>query len=327
MMGHQIFDERNLTSDIQCRKLPEVKEHRALNVIDYFKFAPLQYKCPDNSYLTLFDVFRFMKYNFDSKQLQGYQELVLASTIRPILILVRMYASFSKIFIHFYDCNKNNTNKNLNEIRNNMSEIGTMIIKQIEYFNNLNLFQKRPKTYLDNLSIDICNVFIENKISCNTVHSIMSSTNAFLKKNKLNNYFGIISDITIKCDNVDQIYNEFVQLVNIKSTYLIELEKYKETIYTVNKTRKINFLYFVAICKDLFNPIPTMINRLCSQNIYTEIYNIEDSESVDDKKTTINTLYHDNVNNTKQTNNQNATDSTKNKNPLPSYMIDYILFI
>ncbi|XP_050545770.1 uncharacterized protein LOC126908008 isoform X3 [Daktulosphaira vitifoliae] len=156
MMGHQIFDERNLTSDIQCRKLPEVKEHRALNVIDYFKFAPLQYKCPDNSYLTLFDVFRFMKYNFDSKQLQGYQELVLASTIRPILILV---------------------------------------------------------------------------------------------------------------------------------------------------------------------------HRLCSQNIYTEIYNIEDSESVDDKKTTINTLYHDNVNNTKQTNNQNATDSTKNKNPLPSYMIDYILFI
>ncbi|XP_050545769.1 uncharacterized protein LOC126908008 isoform X2 [Daktulosphaira vitifoliae] len=68
-------------------------------------------------------------------------------------------------------------------------------------------------------------------------------------------------------------------------------------------------------------------DRLCSQNIYTEIYNIEDSESVDDKKTTINTLYHDNVNNTKQTNNQNATDSTKNKNPLPSYMIDYILFI
>ncbi|XP_050545732.1 uncharacterized protein LOC126907992 isoform X2 [Daktulosphaira vitifoliae] len=164
MMGHQIFDERNLTSDVQCRKLPEVKEHRALNVLDYFKFAPLQYKCPDDSYLTLFDIFRHMKYNFDSKQLQGYQELVLASTIRPILILVRMYVVFLKKIIIFSKHFTNNTNRNnLNEIYNNMSIIGSIIIKQIEDFNNLSLFKIQPKTYLDNLCNDIRNILNEER--------------------------------------------------------------------------------------------------------------------------------------------------------------------
>ncbi|XP_050545613.1 uncharacterized protein LOC126907938 isoform X2 [Daktulosphaira vitifoliae] len=316
MMGQQKFDERNLMSGVQYRKLPEVKDHRAVNVMDYFKFAPLQYQCPDGSFLTLFDVFRYMKYNFDSKQLQGFQELVLASTIRPVLLLVRMYALFLRKFNLFFKSNKNKTNrKNLNEIRDNMSNIGAIIITQIEDFNNLNLFKIIPKTYLDNLCRAMRNIFKRKHSQPYVVmvDNIMKYTKDFFDKNKLNKYIGIIVDINITDDNVDKFYNEFAQLVNVKSTYLTELEKYKASFNTVNKTRNINDFFFKQISNELFKSKSDILNRLCSQNIYTEIYNMESSESIDDKKTNINYL--------------NAEDSSKLYFPLPKYMGDYILFI
>ncbi|XP_050544494.1 uncharacterized protein LOC126907337 isoform X2 [Daktulosphaira vitifoliae] len=290
MMGHQIFDERNLMSGVQYRKLPEVKEHRALNVIDYFKFAPLQYKCPDDSYLTLFDVFRYMKYNFDSIQLQGYQELVLASTIRPIILLAH-------------------------EIRNNMSIIGSIIIKQLEDLNNLSLFQIQTKTYLDNLCNYIRNILkIEHSQSyVEMVDNIMKQTRSFFNKNDLNKYFGIIVDIKMTGDNVSILYNEFAQLVDVKSTYLIELEKYQESLNTVNKTRYINEFFFKNISKELFKFKPNLLKRLCSQNIYMEVYNMENPESIDDKNTCKDKLI--------------ANISSKLNISLPMYMIDYILYI
>ncbi|XP_050545611.1 uncharacterized protein LOC126907938 isoform X1 [Daktulosphaira vitifoliae] len=328
MMGHQKFDERNLMSGVQYRKLPEVKDYRAVNVMDYFKFAPLQYQCPDGSFLTLFDVFRYMKYNFDTKQLQGYQELVLMSTIRPILLLVRMYAIFLKKFCQYYISNYTFKNTS-DEIYIKMLEIGIVVVEQIEYLNNLNLFHIKQQMYLDKLCLYIRNI-IEKKVTSSfkyMVKNIMSYTRGFFNRNKLNNYFGVIADYTITHDNVKQTYNEFVQLINIKSTYLIELESYKESLNKVNQTRNILPIYFNKYSEELFNPESAMINRLCSQHLYTEIYNMEGSESVNYEKTSINRINQDNVNKKIQTNNQNAEDSSKLNIPLPKYMIDYILFI
>ncbi|XP_050526827.1 uncharacterized protein LOC126897338 [Daktulosphaira vitifoliae] len=331
MMGLQKFDERNLMSGVQYRKLPDVKDCRAVNVIDYFKFAPLTYKCPDDSYLTLFDVFRYMKYNFDSKQLQRYQELVLASAIRPILLVVRMYISFLKRINDFCNSkwyNKNKNKNNLDEIRNKMAEIGPIIINQIKYFKNTNLLQSQPIIYLDRLCNDIRKI-VDGDVSQSghTFNTIMSHTKTFFSNNKLNTYDGKITEYKIKHINtIVNLYNEFSQLVSGMSTYLIELDKYKESLNTVNETRNIYSLYFKDNSNDIFKPQSDFINRLCSQNIYNEIYNMDTTEFINDEKTSINTVNPDYVNDEKQTDNQNIEDSSELNIPLPKYMVDYILF-
>ncbi|XP_050545514.1 uncharacterized protein LOC126907900 isoform X2 [Daktulosphaira vitifoliae] len=330
MMGQQKFDERNLMSGVQYRKLPDVKDCRAVNVIHYFKFAPLTYKCPDDSYLTLFDVFRYMKYNFDSKHLQGYQQLVLASIIRPILLLVRMYISFIKRINDF--CKSvwyNNIKNNVDEIRNKMAEIGPIIINQIKYFKNTNLLQSQSINFLDKLCNNIRKICygdisnIDYFLKC-----IMFSTKTFFQNNKLNTYDGLINEYEITNYNtIVQLYKEFSQLVDVMSIYIIELDKYKESLIAVNKTRNIYSIYFNKMSSIIFKPKSAMINRLCSQNIYTEIYNMENAESNDDVENNINMVNHDNDNDEKQTDNQNIDETSKLKVPLPKYMIDYILFI
>ncbi|XP_050526823.1 uncharacterized protein LOC126897335 [Daktulosphaira vitifoliae] len=330
MMGQQKFGERNLLSSAQYRKIPEVKDCHVVNVIDYFKFSPLTYKCPDDSYVTLFDVFRYMKYNFNTKQLQGYQELVLASTIRPILLVVRMYISFLKTFDDFcksswYDKSKNN----LDQIRISLTEIGTAIIKQIEYFNKQFIIQKLPKTYLNNICNDIRNIVGKDiSQSYRTLNCIKLSTKNFFSNNKLNSYCGIRMDYkTTHFNNIVQLYNMFSQRVSEMSTYLIELDKYKESLHVVNKTRNISSFYFSRSSYEIFKPYLTMINRLCSPNIYNEIYNLESTESINDETSRIHTVNQDTVDNEKQTDIQNNEDLSELNIPQPKYMIDYILFI
>ncbi|XP_050545518.1 uncharacterized protein LOC126907901 [Daktulosphaira vitifoliae] len=330
MMGQQKFDERNLMSGVQYRKLPEVKDCRAVNVLDHLKYAPLKYKCPDDSYVTLFDVFRYMKYNFDSNQLQGYQQLVLASTIRPILLVFRMYISFLKRINDFCKSVSHNYIKNkMNEIRNKMAEIGPIIINQIKYFKDTNLLQPQPIIYLDKLCNYIRTICYGDISNINhLLNYIMLSTKCFFRNNILNAYDGLIREYEITNYNtIVQLYNEFSQLVDVMSTYIIELDKYKESLIAVNKTRNIHSLYFGRVSNAIFNPKSAMINRLCSQNIYTEIYNMENAESNDDVENNINMVNHDNDNDEKQTDNQNIDETSKLKTPLPKYMIDYILFI
>ncbi|XP_050522119.1 uncharacterized protein LOC126894861 [Daktulosphaira vitifoliae] len=321
MMGQQEIDERNLMSGVQHRKYSEIRDQRPVNVIDYIRFAPLQYKCPNETYLTLSDIFRYIKYNFDSKQLEGFQELVLATTFRLTLLLVRIYVTFFRKFRGYYKCKKDNIGNNiLDQINVNIIETCAIIIKQIQYFNNLNLFELKPKNFLDDLCIDLQN-FIAHDISHNLFHNMVKKittfSKSFLDHNILHNYCGIIVSVILNDDNVEQIYNAFAQLVNDNSKYLIELEKYKESFNIVNKTRKIHFLYFVLTSKEILNPKSAMINRLCSSNIYTEIYNMESPEPDDYKNTRI---YIQN-----QQNRQDAQVSLKHI-PLPKYMIDYILF-
>ncbi|XP_050526826.1 uncharacterized protein LOC126897336 [Daktulosphaira vitifoliae] len=330
MMGLQKFDERNLISGVQYRKIPEVKDCWAVNVIDYFKFSPLTYKCPDDSYVTLFDVFRYMKYNFNTKQLQGYQELVLASTIRPILLVVRMYISFLKRINDFCNSKWYNKNKNnLDQIRISLTEIGTAIIKQIEYFNKQFIIQKLPKTFLNNICNDIRNIVGKDiSQSYRTLDCIMLSTKTFFSNNILNSYCGIIMNYRIThFNNIVQLYNIFSRRVSEMSTYLIELDKYKESLNSMNKTRNIFSFYFRKSSDDIFNPYSIMMNRLCSPDIYNEIYNMETTESFNDETSRINTVNQYTVDNEKQTDIQNIEDLSELNISMPKYMVDYILFI
>ncbi|XP_050546400.1 uncharacterized protein LOC126908408 isoform X2 [Daktulosphaira vitifoliae] len=105
MTSNSEISEKDIMRNFQDKQYPLLTNEQNLYDLDIIRFAPLAVICPDNSRLTLFDIFRYVKYTFYRKDIEVFHTLMLAATFRPIALLVRLFIKILSSSTYIYDFN------------------------------------------------------------------------------------------------------------------------------------------------------------------------------------------------------------------------------
>ncbi|XP_050521343.1 uncharacterized protein LOC126894396 isoform X15 [Daktulosphaira vitifoliae] len=325
------------SNDVQFTLLKNKKK------LDLLRYATVKFKCPNNTYLNITDVFQYMLYSFNAQNMITFQELVITATIQPIIKLVRIYNLNLKNLSSFVS----NAIIKKNEINFfKIVKIGVEIVKNLDCIIHLNILNEYPESLLYALLKESKNIIscYKNNIlyQSNTMTNIVNTVQRFLKSNRLDITFGTTfpeNFIEYNFDSLFSIVEDYSQKV---TAYITGLKSFKQIYKIVNKTYYFKYFY-VSRNKNFF--CDDVIEYICNQRSYTNLFNknnvidiqTETKTEVDknddftfDIEDSINNLYTEIVESS-ETSNQEVDfvsctipeSQTKNR---PEYIKDYLLF-
>ncbi|XP_050545314.1 uncharacterized protein LOC126907771 [Daktulosphaira vitifoliae] len=334
MIRNREISEKEMMRSSQDKQNPLLINERNKNVLDIIRFAPLAIFCPNNSRLTLYDVFRYIKYNFYRKDIEVFHTLILTATFRPIAVLVRLFIRILNSSTYIYDFYDNQ--KESLKFYTNIISAGKRIIECFQHFVNMNLFGDNPTDVFYKFLITTSqslNYFInKNKSNLTSLTTeLMHSLKIFLYYNKID--FIDLSGITTK-DIINNMFNELeVELKQVEEL-LTKLDLHKEMFKVITKTFNINHILDKSYTH-VFNKY--VLRELCNpEDIYTLLYKfnddynkqigeVEDKSSLIDDENRNKIIMHQN-HPAKSINNSDKYE-LNNCNFYPKYLIDYILYI
>ncbi|XP_050545064.1 uncharacterized protein LOC126907667 [Daktulosphaira vitifoliae] len=335
MMSNCKISEKNLMISSRLEQYSILKNGENINGLDMIRFAPLIIKCPDKSYLTLYDVFRFVKYTFYRKDIQVFHSLIMASTFRPIALLVRIFIKILSGSMYVY--NFNSVEEESLKFYENVISVGKIIIACFQNFVDLNLFGGGPThvflTFLSKTSECLYH-FINN----NNTELILSTANLMNSlKLFLNNLKIYVYDLPkyFTKDIVNNLFNELVMKLKQTEELVSELKNHFKCFQVIKKTFKIEPILDLKLTY-IFSAYVT--DELCqNEGIYTlyNKFNNLNVNQIDDvnEKSSANDYENRNKNITRHQNHpekyiQNYDlFNLNNCNLFFKYLTDYILFI
>ncbi|XP_050546031.1 uncharacterized protein LOC126908162 [Daktulosphaira vitifoliae] len=325
MESRPCFMELDLASGSQAKRYAKYNSDKELyDVLDMVRYAPLKIKNNNNYQITLFDVFRFIKFNFDVKYVKAFQNVVNAAIFRPIIAILRFYISLvHKFIIHLKF--KNEELKYVMKYK--IIEMGQHIVENMKSFMDLNLFNKiyTNKMYhafniifnLISSFKDHNNLFINKK-----VQSISKFFCEFLRSHFLCWTKCHLEIKNIKEDNIRSIYDLAVKEVNKIALLTSELKKYQYIFEAANKyipSEYINNRTLKIILK--FNlPYEQLGNH---EDIYRSLYFPGDNTNdIRIHCSPISSDENDEMNN----DDDKDFDITNQTYYTPKYLVDYLLY-
>ncbi|XP_050546390.1 uncharacterized protein LOC126908404 isoform X3 [Daktulosphaira vitifoliae] len=118
------MSEKDIIRSFQDKQYPLLTNEQNLYDLDIIRFAPLAVICPDNSRLTLYDVFRYVKYTIYRNDVKVFHTLMLAATFRPIALLVRLFIKILSSSTYIYDFNSDQ--KETSKFYENIISVGEL---------------------------------------------------------------------------------------------------------------------------------------------------------------------------------------------------------
>ncbi|XP_050534365.1 uncharacterized protein LOC126901712 isoform X2 [Daktulosphaira vitifoliae] len=272
---------------------------KQLNVVlDMVRYVPLIIRSTNNYQIKLFDVFRFIKFDFNLINIQMFENLVNTATVRPIMLIASFYFSLVRKFLLL---NKFKNMKLKQVLENLIIEMGQHIVEIMKFFMDLNLFEK----------------IITNKIEFifNIMHELVSS---FKERNKL--FTSREAHKLIKVCYDFMRYNAIK--VNKIALFILAIKKYQYCYKTAKRCIPIRHIKFYRIKNTLKYKIP--IEQLGNyEDIYRQLYFPDDNSSY------INKHYsHSSSDENDEMNNDDNKDFevASQKYYTPKYLVDYLLY-
>ncbi|XP_050539151.1 uncharacterized protein LOC126904277 isoform X2 [Daktulosphaira vitifoliae] len=298
---------------------------KQLNVVlDMVRYAPLRIDSTNNYQIKLFDVFRFIKFDFDLKNVQAFKNLVNVATVRPILLIVRFYFSLVRKFLLL---NKFKNMEVKQVMENLIIEMGQHIVETMKFFIDLNLLDEVYTIKIDR----IFNIMYELILSFKERNKLFKSREGgtivkfcyqFLKMNVLCTKFRLLQTEQNTVNNIINTFYLAVAEVNKLALFNLTLKKYQCCYKTANKyipTGHINLYTFQTTLK--FNiPLEQLGNY---EDIYRQLYFPDDNSSY------INKHYsHSSSDENDEMNNDDNKDFevASQKYYTPKYLVDYLLY-
>ncbi|XP_050535406.1 DNA-directed RNA polymerase subunit beta''-like isoform X2 [Daktulosphaira vitifoliae] len=322
-----------MTLQILTNKNNSIKIDNSQRIeLNLLRFTPLNVKCSNGTRITIQDVFQYMKYDFNSKDVFQYIKMVIVATFRPIAILIRNYLTL----IHVASSKNSDSVKFW--IKPTLIEIGRKIINHIEKYISLRLFNNKD-TFLYNVLYNFTNILDEftiNNYLLESSHKINNFLMNKLLKIFMENNLYFTTDIyltnkNINENNADEIKNQIEKIINKVNIYLNDMEKWNKWFYNIVNSFKIRSLN-ISVFKHFISF--KVLDRICNTESHSEIYNasMNDNNKIDigyyeDKKDVNDGNIEFNLENLKDKDDENnidANDSFEHQsNYKPLYMIDY----
>ncbi|XP_050535482.1 uncharacterized protein LOC126902352 isoform X2 [Daktulosphaira vitifoliae] len=299
--------------------------------LNLLRFTPINVKCTNSTRLTIQDIFEYMKYDFNSKDVLPYIKMVIGATFRPIAILIRNFLTLIQVA----------SSKNSDDVKfwlkSNFIEIGQKIMNYVKEFISLSMYNNNylPNDILNKFN-NALNNYIENKYL--SIHNIMYNNilikilSNFFIKSKL--YFTkniILSNKNITENNADEIKNQLDNIIKKVEIYMIDLKKWNEYFNFI--VSNLNIHYFNVSRYNKFIGFK-VIDRICNTESHSEIYNIstndknnieigyyKDVQNVEDDAIQVNLKDLKDYNDESDINTKESFEYKSNYEPL--YMIDY----
>ncbi|XP_050544134.1 uncharacterized protein LOC126907107 [Daktulosphaira vitifoliae] len=231
------FCELELSSGSQAKQKAMYDEKKNLkDVLDMMRYSKIKKRSSKNYNIKLFDIFRFIKFDFDPKNMQVYHELINAATVRPIIMIIRYYFDLVKYYISIKKFRDPNIEYNM---KLKIIKLGEDIIDTFKSFLDLNLFRDLFRKCLDGFYDKIFyiismykeknNLFLTKDIrtlTCILYKCIQGRfLNCYLNKKKRNNddhEYNVKKDYKLLVDRIHEI-----------SLYIITLKTYQYCFQTV----------------------------------------------------------------------------------------------
>ncbi|XP_050545646.1 uncharacterized protein LOC126907949 [Daktulosphaira vitifoliae] len=272
MMNGQNVYERDITFGSQARQYQILENERPKYVLDILRFAPLNKKCGDGSQVTLFDLFRYVKYTIYRSDVVIFHSLVLAATFRPFALIIRFYIKIFSGFKFIYNLKK--PDNTIITFYNNMRKVGSNIIDYFQFFIDLNIFGDGPtKIFRQFLiqTIECIDNLNNNKYFNKTlVADLSNALKKFIYDNKM--------DCKIPTDavtliNINAYYEELIIQVNQIGVYIKELEKNIQLFNYMKKTGNVDLASsypFIYMLK------PFTLDLLCQSDFYAPLKKLDE---------------------------------------------------
>ncbi|XP_050545102.1 uncharacterized protein LOC126907685 [Daktulosphaira vitifoliae] len=229
------FCELELSSGSQAKQKAMYDEKKNLkDVLDMMRYSKINGNISKNYNIKLLDIFRFIKYDFNPKNMQVYHNLINAATVLPVILIIRYYF----YLVHNYLPIKKFRDPNyINDIKIKIINLGEDIIENFKYFLDLNLFKDQLKKCLDSF-YDKINFIISiykeknNLVATNESKKIVQVLYRWTKHNYFSGQFDkpvIVNEVDVKKayklidDHLDKIvlyikslktYRHYFEIVN-----------------------------------------------------------------------------------------------------------------
>ncbi|XP_050521355.1 uncharacterized protein LOC126894396 isoform X27 [Daktulosphaira vitifoliae] len=334
------FDLLNHNVDNQDKQSTSINSNKNL---DLLRYATFKIKCPNESFLNISDVFQYMLYSFDVKNLLTFQELVLAASIQPLVLIARTFSQFANNLSISVD-HKFIKRKEINFAK--LVNVGEEIIKNLGLIIHLKMFKFGPENMLNTIFNVLKEVVsrLSHEIVGNSfiLKSSIQHMYSYLRSNKLQCTIGII-DINKKINvfNFHSLFSIIKQYSQKVTAYITELKTFKELYSNLHSTYYVAF-FLAGKNKNFIHD--DIIEYICNQSSYTNLYsqnNKTDIQTESQIKVDKNDnfafdvedmvfLYTDSVKRSETTNQQvesvscaNPDSQSKNR---PEYIKDYLPF-
>ncbi|XP_050535427.1 uncharacterized protein LOC126902328 [Daktulosphaira vitifoliae] len=262
IMTQQILSNKNNTIKIDNSK------HIVLNLL---RFTPLNVRCTNGTHLYIQNVFEYMKYNFHSKDVLIYINLVISATFRPIAILIRNFLTLIQVA-----CSKNSDSVKF-WLKSMFIKVGHKIMSYINSFISLRLFNLSQK-FLEYVLYTFTQVlydYIKNVVCLELDHEINNLlikklSNFFIKKNLFFTSDLALTNQNINESNADEIKNDLEKIMKKVEIYLNDLNKWKDSFNLISNKSRI-LCFSASSCKELINF--KVKDRICNTESHIEIHN------------------------------------------------------
>ncbi|XP_050544815.1 uncharacterized protein LOC126907513 isoform X2 [Daktulosphaira vitifoliae] len=317
--------ELELSSGSQAKQYARYKSDKQLvDILDMVRYAPFHKWSTNNYQIKLFDVFRFIKFDFDLQNVQAFKNLVNTATVRPIMLIVRFYFSLVRKFILIPKF-KNNQLKY--KLKYNIIDMGQHIVEIMKSFMDLNLFGKEYTAKIEygfHKTYELISFFIyhNNLFLSKDMQSISKFFFDYMRKNCLDCSIGELQNENVTEDSISRIYYLAVEEVSKIVLFVSELKKYQYCFETANKyipIGNISMRIFGIIFKQNI-PFEQLGNH---EDIYRPLY-FPGVNTTDMKK---HNNHSSNYENYEMNNYDNKVfDNGTQSYYTPIYLVDYLLY-
>ncbi|XP_050544812.1 uncharacterized protein LOC126907511 isoform X1 [Daktulosphaira vitifoliae] len=329
MENRSCFSELDLISGSQSRQYVRYNSDNQLNdVLDMIRYAPLKIKNNNIYEIKLLDIFRFIKFDFDLKNILLFKKLLNTATVRPIMVMVHFYF----VLVRKYVLNSKFKNDELKyAMKYKIIEMGQNIVEIIKSFMDMDLFGKYLTIYIlrnFNKTYELISLFSNHNdlFSTKEMQSISKFFKDYMKTHymKINRLSKSIDQLQI--ENVIEIdIEDFFDLVIVeinKITLLVsELKKYQYCFVAANKYIHIEFIdmhTFKIIFKHKI-PFEQLGNY---EDIYRPLY----FPGVNATKIKRHNSDQSSDENDEINNDDNVFDNETQSYYTPIYLVDYLLY-
>ncbi|XP_050532851.1 uncharacterized protein LOC126900883 isoform X1 [Daktulosphaira vitifoliae] len=313
IMTQQIISNKNNIIKIDNSK------HIELNLL---RFTPLNVQCSDGTRLTIQDLFEYMKYDFNSKDVLEYINMVILATFQPIAILIRNFLTLIIV------ASSENSDSVPKSFKWTLIKTGRIILNYIGEFISLGLFNEVQtaflrkiinefifslNNYIRNIELSNVNIKYSNKL-------IILITNFFIKNKFYFTSYIVLRNENINENNANEIQDQLEKIMQNVDTYMKDLKKWNSYLQLIIKMYKLNFKL------SIYNYLTEseVSNLICDTETHFEIYNASRNDCNNIDIGFFKKDYITEYNLEMLQDDPDKNDTLKNQTVIPLYMIDYL---
>ncbi|XP_050544825.1 uncharacterized protein LOC126907516 [Daktulosphaira vitifoliae] len=228
MENRSPFSELDMISGSQAKQYVRYNsDNQVIDVLDIVRYAPLKLKNNNNQQIKLSDMFRFIKFDFNFQNVQVFLNLLYMATVRPIMLIVRLYIFLVHNFVSIF---KFRVSESKTLLKDKIIELGQQIINSMKSFMDLNLYQDYLKKSLSCMFIktyEVISSFKERNdlITNSETQNISKTYYSYMRKLFVNNTF--VENINVTKFNINKIYSIATEEINKITLYVSELKRYQ----------------------------------------------------------------------------------------------------